>query len=210
MKSPMFLALALATLGVVSPVMANGPYATFKTTEGEFVVELFPEKAPKTVENFIGLAKGTKVWQHPGTKQQMENKPLYDGTVFHRTIKGFMIQGGDPLGTGTGNPGYRFEDEFSDLKFDTAGLLAMANSGPNTNGSQFFVTVAPTPHLNNRHTIFGKVVKGMDVVLKIAEKPSEPGSGRALNPVKLEKVTISDTMPGAAPTNSDASTTGAQ
>ncbi|MCX7717025.1 MAG: peptidylprolyl isomerase [Candidatus Sumerlaeaceae bacterium] len=210
MKSALRFALALAALTGVFPAMANGPYATFKTSEGEFIVELLPEKAPKTVENFIGLAKGTKVWQHPGTKQQMENKPLYNGTVFHRTIKGFMIQGGDPLGTGTGNPGYRFEDEFSDLKFDAPGILAMANSGPNTNGCQFFVTVAPTPHLNNRHTIFGKVVKGMDVVLKIADKPSEPGSGRAINPVKLETVTISDSMPGSAPVKADSPTTGAR
>lgn len=180
-----------------SQANAAGPYAIFKTSQGEFVCELFPDKAPKTVENFIALAKGTKEWQHPATKEVMKNKPLYDGTVFHRTIPNFMIQGGDPLGKGIGGPGYKFADEFSDLGFDAPGILAMANSGPNSNGSQFFVTVAATPWLNQKHSIFGKVVSGMDVVNKIVEMPSQPGSGVAINPVKIESLTISDTLPGA-------------
>ncbi len=199
--------LALLTLAAAAsatfPAMAK-PYAVFHTSKGEFVVELLPEKAPKTVENFIGLATGKKDWQHPGTKEVMKGKPLYDGTVFHRTIDGFMIQGGDPLGTGTGGPGYTFEDEFSDLVFDQPGYLAMANRGPNTNGSQFFITVAPTPHLNRRHTIFGKVVKGMDVVIAISKLPSQPGTGRALTPVKLERVEIRDTLD--VPASSDSKT----
>lgn len=186
------LTLAAAASATFSAM--GKPYAVFHTSKGEFIVELLPEKAPKTVENFIGLATGKKDWQHPGTKEVMKGKPLYDGTVFHRTIDGFMIQGGDPLGTGTCGPGYTFEDEFSDLVFNQPGYLAMANRGPNTNGSQFFITVAPTPHLNHRHTIFGKVVKGMDVVIAISKLPSEPGSGRALTPVKLERVEIRDTL----------------
>jgi peptidyl-prolyl cis-trans isomerase A (cyclophilin A) len=157
-------------------------YATFKTSLGDIVVKLLPEKAPKTVENFVGLAEGKKEWKDPRSGQ-MQKKPLYDGTVFHRVIPGFMIQGGDPLGNGTGGPGYKFGDEIGpDNKFDRPGLLAMANSGPNTNGSQFFITEVPTPHLNRGHTIFGEVVKGQELIAKIA------ATGNAK--VKLDKVVI--------------------
>ncbi len=162
--------------------MADTLHATFQTTAGEIVVRLLPEKAPKTVENFVGLAEGTREWTDPKTGQKVK-RPLYDGTLFHRVIPQFMIQGGDPLGTGTGGPGYRFADEIGpDNKFDRAGLLAMANAGPNTNGSQFFITEVPTTHLNRGHTIFGEVVKGGDLVAKIART----GNSK----VKLEKVTI--------------------
>jgi peptidyl-prolyl cis-trans isomerase A (cyclophilin A) len=168
--------------------MAEAIHATFQTSLGEIVVKLLPEKAPKTVANFVDLAEGTREWKDPKSGQSVK-RPLYDGTVFHRVIPDFMIQGGDPLGTGTGGPGYRFEDEIgADNKFDRPGLLAMANAGPNTNGSQFFITEVPTPHLNRGHTIFGEVVKGFDLVPKIAR------TGNAK--VKLEKVTI--TRPGAA------------
>ena len=168
--------------------MAEAIHATFQTSLGEIVVKLLPEKAPKTVANFVDLAEGTREWKDPKSGQSVK-RPLYDGTVFHRVIPDFMIQGGDSLGTGTGGPGYRFEDEIgADNKFDRPGLLAMANAGPNTNGSQFFITEVPTPHLNRGHTIFGEVVKGMDLVPKIAR------TGNAK--VKLEKVTI--TRPGAA------------
>jgi len=157
-------------------------YATFKTSLGDIVVKLLPEKAPKTVENFVSLAEGTKEWKDPRSGQ-MVKKPLYDGTVFHRVIPGFMIQGGDPLGTGTGGPGYKFADEIGpDNAFNRPGLLAMANSGPNTNGSQFFITEVPTPHLNRGHTIFGEVVKGQELIAKIA------ATGNAK--VKLDKVVI--------------------
>ncbi|AXA35407.1 MAG: peptidylprolyl isomerase [Candidatus Hydrogenedentota bacterium] len=208
MKKSFLLALLIgAGLVGAAPHAQAKPYAIFHTSKGDFIVELLPEKAPKTVENFIGLATGRKTWKHPATNEVMTSKPLYNGTVFHRTIPKFMIQGGDPLGNGTGTPGYEFEDEFSDLKFDAPGYLAMANRGPNTNGSQFFITVAPTPHLNNRHTIFGKVVSGMDVVVAISELPSEPGTGRALNPVKLNSVEIVDSLPSPKPAASDAATT---
>src|SRR5512142_1068594 len=157
-------------------------YATFKTSLGDIVVKLLPEKAPKTVENFVELAEGKKEWKDPRTGQ-MVKKPLYDGTVFHRVIPQFMIQGGDPLGNGTGGPGYRFADEIGpDNKFSKPGLLAMANSGPNTNGSQFFITEVETPWLDRGHTIFGEVVKGFDLVPKIA------AAGNAK--VKLDKVVI--------------------
>ena len=140
--------------------MADPIHATFQTSAGDIVVKLLPEKAPKTVENFLGLAEGTREWTDPRSGQKVKT-PLYDGTVFHRVIPEFMIQGGDPLGTGTGGPGYKFGDEIGpDNKFDRPGLLAMANAGPNTNGSQFFITEVPTPHLNRGHTIFGEVVKG--------------------------------------------------
>lgn len=167
------------------------PNATFMTSMGNFTVKLMPETAPKTVENFVGLATGTKQWTDPGGAQR--NEPLYDGTIFHRIISGFMIQGGDPQGTGMGGPGYRFEDEFpsNGPKFDRAGLLAMANAGPNTNGSQFFVTVAPTPHLTNRHTIFGEVTEGMDVVNAIATTPTGP-MDRPTTDVVIERIEISE------------------
>jgi peptidyl-prolyl cis-trans isomerase A (cyclophilin A) len=201
--------LAFAGALTLATTVQAKPFAVFHTSAGNFTVELLPDKAPKTVENFVGLATGSQTWQHPGTRQEMKNKPLYDGTVFHRTIPNFMIQGGDPLGRGVGGPGYQFQDEFSDLKFDNAGILAMANSGPNTNGSQFFVTVAPTPHLTNKHTIFGRVVDGMDVVYKISEMPTQ--GDRPANPVKLIKVEIRDTQSGGPAKETgqtDKSTTG--
>jgi peptidyl-prolyl cis-trans isomerase A (cyclophilin A) len=163
--------------------MADQIHATFQTSAGDIVVRLLPEKAPKTVENFLGLAEGAREWADPRTGENVK-RPLYDGTVFHRVIPEFMIQGGDPLGNGTGGPGYRFADEIGpDNRFDRPGLLAMANAGPNTNGSQFFITEVPTPHLDRGHTIFGEVVKGLELVAKIARL----GNGRT----KLVKVTIS-------------------
>jgi peptidyl-prolyl cis-trans isomerase A (cyclophilin A) len=157
-------------------------YAVFQTSRGNLVIKLFEKDAPKTVANFVGLATGKQEWVDPRNGQKSKAR-LYDGTAFHRVIPQFMIQGGDPLGTGTGGPGFRFEDEFqSGRKFDRPGLLAMANAGPNTNGSQFFITEVPTPHLNNRHTIFGEVVKGQDLVPQIAR------AGNAQT--KLEKVDI--------------------
>jgi peptidyl-prolyl cis-trans isomerase A (cyclophilin A) len=162
--------------------MADAVYATFKTSMGDIVVKLLPEKAPKTVENFLGLAEGTKEWKDPKSGQTVK-RPLYDGTVFHRVIPQFMIQGGDPLGTGTGGPGYRFEDEIGPgNSFSKPGLLAMANAGPNTNGSQFFITEVPTPWLDRGHTIFGEVVKGFELVPKICAA----GNSK----VKLDKVVI--------------------
>src|SRR5690606_7363957 len=151
------------SLGIAAGAAAQAnTKAIIHTSDGDITIELYPEKAPKTVENFVGLATGKKTWTDPKSGKAVNDKPLYNGTIFHRTIPGFMIQGGDPLGTGTGGPGYRFEDEFSDLTFDQPYLLAMANAGPGTNGSQFFITAGPTPHLNNRHTIFGKVTSGQD------------------------------------------------
>src|SRR5438128_558284 len=141
--------------------------AHFTTTEGNFTVRLFEAEAPATVANFVGLAEGTREFVDPKNGQRVK-RPFYDGLVFHRVIEDFMIQGGDPLGTGTGGPGYRFADEFHpSARHDKPGILSMANSGPNTNGSQFFVTLVPTPWLDNRHTVFGEVVDGMDVVQKI-------------------------------------------
>jgi peptidyl-prolyl cis-trans isomerase A (cyclophilin A) len=162
--------------------MADQLHATFQTSMGTIVVRLLPEKAPKTVENFVSLAEGTKEWKDPRNGQKSKS-PLYDGTVFHRVIPDFMIQGGDPSGTGRGDPGYRFDDEIGpDNKFDRPGLLAMANAGPGTNGCQFFITELPTPHLNRGHTIFGEVVKGGELVPKI----TRAGNGKTT----LEKVTI--------------------
>jgi len=163
-------------------------YAIFHTSRGNMVVKLFEKDAPKTVANFVGLATGKQEWVDPRTGQKSKAK-LYDGTVFHRVIPQFMIQGGDPLGTGTGGPGYRFEDEFqSSRKFDRPGLLAMANAGPNTNGSQFFITEVPTPHLNSRHTIFGEVVKGQDLVPQIARGGNSQTKLDKLEIVRSEKV----------------------
>src|SRR6266404_4621294 len=147
-----------------------GLYATFETSEGNIVCRLFDKEAPKTVANFVELAEGQREWTHPSTRKKSKDR-LYDGTIFHRVIPDFMIQGGDPQGTGMGGPGYQFEDETkgSPHKLDKAGKLAMANAGPNTNGSQFFITVAPTTWLTGKHTIFGEVVEGMDIVTKISK-----------------------------------------
>ncbi|HZB49372.1 MAG TPA: peptidylprolyl isomerase [Mycobacteriales bacterium] len=172
--------------------MANQLTATLHTSAGDIVLLLFPDHAPVTVQNFVGLAEGTKEWTDPRTKQR-SNAPLYDGTVFHRVIDGFMIQGGDPLGQGYGGPGYQFKDEFHpELKFDRPYLLAMANAGPGTNGSQFFITVGPTPHLNRRHTIFGEVADADSraVVDRIAKTPTGP-QDRPRQEVTINSVTIS-------------------
>ena len=175
------------------------PTAIFHTTAGDLTCELFPANAPKTVKNFIGLATGTKEWTNPQTGEKTK-RPLYDGTIFHRVIPNFMIQGGDPLGTGTGDPGYRFEDEFdSSLTFDRPGRLAMANSGPNTNGSQFFITEVPTPHLNGRHTIFGQCDDAsVELVKKIARMPTGPND-RPVEPVKIKHIQITGAGAPAKP-----------
>jgi peptidyl-prolyl cis-trans isomerase A (cyclophilin A) len=165
----------------------TGTYAVFNTTEGTIVCRLFEADAPETVANFIGLAEGTKAWESRSKKADK----LYDGTVFHRVIPDFMIQGGDPEGTGMGGPGYKFADETRGSRhgFTEPGKLAMANAGPNTNGSQFFITVAPTTWLTGRHTIFGEVVEGYDVVEKIS-KVARDGMDRPKKQVTLESVTI--------------------
>jgi peptidyl-prolyl cis-trans isomerase A (cyclophilin A) len=157
-----------------------GTYARFETSEGSFTVRLFDKDAPQTVANFVGLAEGSKEWKDPASGER-KKEPFYDGVIFHRVIKGFMIQGGDRLGQGTGGPGFKFNDEFHpQLRHDRAGILSMANSGPNTNGSQFFITLGPTPHLDNRHSVFGEVVEGLDVVNRIGGVPT----GRGDRPVK--------------------------
>ena len=170
-----------------------GVYATFDTSEGTIVCRLFEQEAPVTVKNFVELAQGAREWSDPRSGKK-SNSPLYDGTIFHRVIPDFMVQGGDPTGTGMGGPGYKFEDETkgSPHKFDKPGKLAMANSGPNTNGSQFFITVAATPWLTGNHTIFGEVVEGQDVANKITAVPrsrqDKPLKDVVLNSVKIEKV----------------------
>ena len=162
--------------------MPNEIYAAFDTTEGKFKIKLFADKAPNTVNNFVSLADGSKT-----------GKPFYDGTIFHRVIPDFMIQGGCPEGTGRGGPGYKFADEFHPtLRHNKVGLLSMANAGPGTNGSQFFITVAATPHLDNKHSIFGEVVEGYDVVEKISRVPRNAGD-RPRKEVKLNSVTIERT-----------------
>jgi peptidyl-prolyl cis-trans isomerase A (cyclophilin A) len=209
-KTPIFLLVAAAlTASPAAAQTAQGGapaggdlYATFQTSRGAIGVKLLPAKAPKTVENFIGLAKGTKEWTDPKTGKKVK-KPLYDGTLFHRVIPSFMIQGGDPLTQeaalgqtqgaggrpfGTGDPGFRFGDEIGpDNVFSKPGLLAMANAGPGTNGSQFFITEVPTPHLNRGHTIFGEVICGGELVPKITR------AGNAQT--KLERVVIGNQAP---------------
>lgn len=182
------------------------PKAIFHTSQGDFTVELYSDKSPKTVENFIGLAKGTKAYTDPRTNADGKGKGLYNGTVFHRVIKGFMIQGGDPLGQGIGGPGYKFEDEFSDLVFTKKGQLAMANSGPNTNGSQFFVTTSVPSYLNNKHTIFGEVVSGYDVVEKIENTPTARGD-KPLTPMTITSIEIVEAGAIAGGSKSDKATT---
>jgi peptidyl-prolyl cis-trans isomerase A (cyclophilin A) len=168
----------------------TGTYATFKTSEGTIVARLFEKEAPKTVANFIELAEGKREWTHPTTRAKSSDK-LFDGTVFHRVIPDFMIQGGDPAGTGMGGPGYRFEDETkgSAHRFDKPGKLAMANAGPNTNGSQFFITTANTEWLTGKHTIFGEVIEGQEIAEKISRVP-RGAQDKPKTPVVLESVTI--------------------
>ena len=165
-------------------------YAHFTTSEGNFTARLFDAETPNTVANFTGLADGSKEWTDPRSGRKVK-QPYFNGTVFHRVIDGFMIQGGDPLGQGTGGPGYKFADEFHPKRrHDKAGVLSMANSGPNTNGGQFFVTLAPTPWLDNKHSVFGEVSEGMDVVKKIGSTPTSKPGDRPVKPITLESVTI--------------------
>jgi peptidyl-prolyl cis-trans isomerase A (cyclophilin A) len=197
MKKSMFAVVAMlaavtAFAGQDAPAKKSGGkvYAHFTTSLGKFTVELFEKDAPKTVANFVGLAEGTKEWTDPKTGAKVK-KPFYNGLIFHRVIADFMIQGGDPLGNGTGDPGYKFADEFgSGRKMDKAGVMAMANAGPNTNGSQFFITLKETNYLNGKHTVFGEVTEGMDTIRKIGEtKTTKPGD-RPVTPVVIQSVTI--------------------
>jgi len=185
----LFAALALPVLA--QEKSATEPTAVFDTTMGTLRCKLFAKEAPKTVANFIGLADGTKDWTDSATGQTKHGVALYSGTIFHRVIPGFMIQGGDPMGSGYGDPGYKFADEFvPSLTFDRPGRLAMANSGPNTNGSQFFITDVPTPHLNGRHTIFGQCDEAsVELVKKIAGVPKDAGD-KPLTPVRINKIVI--------------------
>ena len=164
-------------------------YADFVTSEGNFTIRLFDKEVPNTVANFVGLAEGTKEWTDPRTNQK-SHQPYYDGIIFHRVIDGFMIQGGDPLGQGTGGPGYKFADEFHpSLRHTKPGILSMANAGPNTNGGQFFITLGPTPHLDNRHSVFGEVESGMDVVKKIGST-KVGAQDRPVTDIVIESVKI--------------------
>ncbi|HME32864.1 MAG TPA: peptidylprolyl isomerase [Terriglobales bacterium] len=195
--------LSLGLIGLASAQTSSGasasnqssaaepklPTAIIETTDGNITCTLFPDQAPVTVANFIGLANGTKAWKNPKTGQMMHT-PLYDGTICHRVIPNFMIQCGDPAGNGTGGPGYDFKDEFSPtLTFNQPGRLAMANSGPNTNGSQFFITEVPTPHLNGKHTIFGQC-QNLDVVKSIARLSADPRNNRPYSPPKITHIKI--------------------
>ena len=169
-----------------------GTYAIFETSQGNIVARLLEEEAPKTVANFVGLAEGTKEFTNEKTGQK-EKRPFYDGLIFHRVIPQFMIQGGCPHGSGMGGPGYKFADEFHpSLKHSKAGILSMANAGPNTNGSQFFITVAPTPWLDNRHTIFGEVIEGQEVANKISNVPRDssdrPRAAITIHKLRIERV----------------------
>jgi cyclophilin family peptidyl-prolyl cis-trans isomerase len=160
----------------------DGVYAEIDTVKGKILLQLEYEKTPLTVANFVGLAEGTKHYDPTGNSPKAQNKPFYDGLTFHRCIPGFMIQGGDPQGVGSGGPGYRFQDEIDpSLRHDRAGILSMANAGPGTNGSQFFITHGPTPHLNGKHTVFGHVVQGQDIVMRIS-------NGDKINSVKILRV----------------------
>ena len=184
------------------PELSAGTYAVFDTTMGRIIARLFTDKAPKTCENFIGLAQGTKAWKEPATGQWVK-RPFFDSLIFHRVIPGFMIQGGCPFGMGYGGPGYQFADEFNpQLRHNKPGILSMANSGPNTNGSQFFITEVPTPHLDNHHSVFGEVVDGMDLVKRIArverdenDKPRTPVIMKTVKIITIEERKRAGTAP---------------
>lgn len=175
----------LLTVGIVS---AHAETAIIKTSEGSITCELFTKEAPNTVANFVGLATGTKEFKDLKTGE-MVTRPFYNGLIFHRVISGFMIQGGDPLGTGTGGPGYKFDNENTNASFSKPGVLAMANAGPNTNGSQFFITVAPTPDLAGNYNVFGQVISGQDVADKISKVPTD-AQDRPITPVVIESISI--------------------
>ena len=179
------LANLLLTLFITS---THAETAIINTSEGIITCELFTKEAPQTVANFVGLATGTKEFKDPQTGE-MVKRPFYDGLIFHRVISGFMIQGGDPLGTGLGGPGYQFADENTHASFGKPGVLAMANAGPNTNGSQFFITVAPTPHLEGNYNVFGQVISGQEVADKIS-KVATASQDRPLTPVVIKNITI--------------------
>ena len=173
------------------PAVPTGPTVLFDTTMGRLTCKLFSKETPKTVDNFVGLATGTKTWTDPTTQQKVSGKPFYDGTTFHRVIPEFMIQGGDRLGTGAGDAGYFFEDEFSPaLRFDVPGRLAMANAGPNTNGSQFFITEKPVPELNGKHTIFGQCDTHSVLIVASIARVERDSNDKPLTPVVVNKVTI--------------------
>jgi peptidyl-prolyl cis-trans isomerase A (cyclophilin A) len=181
----------MPTSQIPPTVEPTGPTAVLDTSMGRITCRLFDKQAPITVANFIGLAEGTKPWTDPVSKEKMTGKPFYNGTTFHRVIPEFMIQGGDPTATGTGDPGYMFEDEFDpNLNFDVPGRLAMANSGPHTNGSQFFITEVPTTHLNQKHTIFGQCDDASLSVVKAIARVQRDADDKPLQPVTLIKVTI--------------------
>ena len=165
--------------------------ATIHTNRGDIEIELFSERAPKTVENFVGLATGERSWTDPETNETVDDEPLYDDILFHRIIDDFMIQTGDPLGTGRGGPGYTFADEFHpELRHDGPGVVSMANRGPDTNGSQFFITLAATPHLDDKHAVFGQVTDGMAVVEEIGSVDTD-GNDKPLDDIVLESITVS-------------------
>jgi cyclophilin family peptidyl-prolyl cis-trans isomerase len=187
-NSMLYLAILLSFLACKEqyPELEDGIYAEFVTNKGTMVAKLTHDKTPVTVANFVALAEGT----HPGVSDEYKGKPFYNGIIFHRVIDGFMIQGGDPTGTGSGNPGYKFEDEFHpDLKHDKPGILSMANSGPATNGSQFFITEGPTPHLNNRHSVFGELVLGMNIQDSISNVETA-GADKPVEDVIIEQLNI--------------------
>jgi peptidyl-prolyl cis-trans isomerase A (cyclophilin A) len=175
----------LFTIGIMP---THAETAIIKTSAGSMTCELFTKAAPNTVANFVGLATGTKEFKDPKTGE-MVKRPYYNGLIFHRVISGFMIQGGDPLGNGTGGPGYQFDNENTDVSFSKPGVLAMANAGPNTNGSQFFITVAPTPSLEGNYNVFGQVISGQDIADKISNVPTGP-QDRPITPVVIESITI--------------------
>ena len=173
-----------------STQMAGTQTATLQTSRGSITVELYGDRAPRTVANFVGLATGSKAWTDPETGETVEGEPLYDDVLFHRVIDGFMIQTGDPTGTGRGGPGYQFDDEFhDDLRHDRAGVVSMANAGPDTNGSQFFITLTATPRLDDRHSVFGQVTEGMDIVRDIGSVETDDND-RPVQDVVLESVVI--------------------
>ncbi|AHE66310.1 peptidylprolyl isomerase [Legionella oakridgensis] len=188
MKKTASLLAGLLSAAIIMP--AHAETAIIKTSEGSITCELFTKEAPNTVANFVGLATGTKEFKDPKTGDLVK-RPFYNGLTFHRVIPGFMIQGGDPLGNGTGGPGYTFDNENTNASFSKPGVLAMANAGPNTNGSQFFITVAPTPSLKGSYNVFGQVISGQDVADKISNVPTDP-QDKPITPVVIESITIQE------------------